>query len=232
MSSATAGTGWINQEIYRVGGVDYGTEEHGVCLFRLPLRTLRRWGEESLADPPKRNRFLGRVLDVLEVPCPHWKGRARRVHAMTDLGVEAGFKRGRLYRAKKALGVQQAPAPGETGRPAANTPVSSRFWYWRFEWQELPASRQTLEGASARLAASTEERTGATKFPESAASLPDAKRPGRRKGSLDPAARRRHKLIVDDWNAGRYKSVAELARAYHVDRSTASKILKQAGLKP
>lgn len=65
---------------------------------------------------------------------------------------------------------------------------------------------------------------------EEAASI-QPKRRGRPRGSLDPAARRKHILIVDAWRTGQYKTVADLARAFSYERSTASKILKAAGLK-
>jgi hypothetical protein len=57
------------------------------------------------------------------------------------------------------------------------------------------------------------------------------RRRGRRPGWRDPEALARDQRIVEDGRAGRYASIAELARAHGVDRSHASRVLKKAGLR-
>jgi hypothetical protein len=65
---------------------------------------------------------------------------------------------------------------------------------------------------------------------DSAATLPPRRR-GRKKGWRDQEAQDRDCRIVDNWRTGNFASIAELARKHDVDRSHASRLLKNAGLK-
>jgi hypothetical protein len=55
------------------------------------------------------------------------------------------------------------------------------------------------------------------------------KQRGRPRGAIDERAHARKEEIVADWRARRYASISALARAHHVTRSYASRILKAAG---
>jgi hypothetical protein len=58
------------------------------------------------------------------------------------------------------------------------------------------------------------------------------KSPGRPPGSLGEAAQQRRDRVIRAWQERRYGTVSDLARAFGIDRATASKILKGAGLRP
>jgi predicted site-specific integrase-resolvase len=55
---------------------------------------------------------------------------------------------------------------------------------------------------------------------------------GRKRGWTDPVAEKRNKVMVEAWDAGRHKSVADLARAFHLSRRRAGQILKAHGRRP
>jgi hypothetical protein len=57
------------------------------------------------------------------------------------------------------------------------------------------------------------------------------RRRGRPKGTIDAAAQDRNRRMVEEYKAGRYESVADLARAYHMTRGRASQILAAAGVR-
>jgi hypothetical protein len=78
-----------------------------------------------------------------------------------QLASETNMSRSRIYRAKRALGVEAAVPPGERGRPVGIPRRSryfcSRYFYWRLAGQELPAARPSLEEVRAKLSTSNGE---------------------------------------------------------------------------
>jgi hypothetical protein len=80
-------------------------------------------------------------------------------------------------------------------------------------------------GIAEEQALPTNDQSAPVTEPESA-----PKRRGRRTGSVSIPVRKRNRLMADDWLLGKYESVKDLAAAYGVDRTTASKALKSLGI--
>jgi hypothetical protein len=60
---------------------------------------------------------------------------------------------------------------------------------------------------------------------------PPRRKRGRPKGRVDEEVAERNRKMLAAWNAGQFTSVAALARAFHVDRTLASKLVNAAHLK-